>query len=68
MAYDERLAERIRVALRGREDVREQKMFGGIAFMVADRMAVGVVHDDLMVRVGANGFDDAIAQINASLE
>jgi TfoX/Sxy family transcriptional regulator of competence genes len=62
MAYDERLAERIRATLRGRDDVREQKMFGGLAFMVADRMAVGVVHDDLMVRVGADGFDNALAQ------
>jgi TfoX/Sxy family transcriptional regulator of competence genes len=62
MAYDETLAERIRTALHGRDDVEERKMFGGIAFMVAGRMACGVIHDDMMVKVGAEGQDDALAQ------
>jgi TfoX/Sxy family transcriptional regulator of competence genes len=62
MAYDEALAERIRTALRGRDDVAERKMFGGIAFMVAGRMACGVIHDDLMVRVGPDGHDAALAE------
>jgi TfoX/Sxy family transcriptional regulator of competence genes len=62
MAYDEQLAERIRTALRGRDDVEERKMFGGIAFMVAGRMACGVIHDDLMVKVGADGHDEALAE------
>ena len=62
MAYDEGLAERIRTALRGRDDVVEKKMFGGITFMVSGRMACGVVHDDLMVRVGPDGHDEALAQ------
>lgn len=65
MAYDEALAERIREALAGRDDLTERKMFGGIAFMVADNMAVGVVHDDLMVRVGSEAHDDAIARRHA---
>ena len=65
MAYDETLAERIRIALRARDDVSERKMFGGIAFMVRDRMAVGVVRDDLMVRVGPEGNDEALAQPHA---
>ena len=65
MAYDEVLAERIRTALRGRDDVVEKQMFGGITFMVAGRMACGVVHDDLMVRVGPEGHDEAIAQPHA---
>jgi TfoX/Sxy family transcriptional regulator of competence genes len=65
MAYDEVLAERIRTVLRGRDDVVEKKMFGGITFMVAGRMACGVVHDDLMVRVGRDGHDDAIAAAHA---
>ena len=61
MAYDEALAEGIRVVLRDRDDVEERKMFGGIAFMVAGRMAVGVTHDDLMVKVGKEAHDDALA-------
>lgn len=62
MAYDETLAERIRTTLRSRDDVEEKKMFGGIAFMVAGRMAVGVTHDDLMVKVGADNHDEALAR------
>jgi TfoX/Sxy family transcriptional regulator of competence genes len=65
MAYDEMLAERIRTVLTGHDDVREQRMFGGIAFMVRDRMAVGVIHEDLMVRVGPSAYDDALAQPHA---
>ena len=67
MAYDEILAERIRTALRGRDDVVEKKMFGGLTFMVAGRMACGVVHHDLMVRVGPEGHDEAIAQPHVRL-
>lgn len=62
MAYDELLAERIRNALAARHDVTEQKMFGGIAFMIGGRMAVGVVRDDLMVRVGPDAHDEAVAR------
>ena len=62
MAYDEELAERIRGALGGGDDVTERKMFGGIAFMVAGNMACGVIRDDLMVRVGPEAHDEALAQ------
>jgi TfoX/Sxy family transcriptional regulator of competence genes len=65
MAFDEALAQRIRQALAARDDVLEKKMFGGIAFMVGDRMAVGVVKDDLMVRVGPDAHDEALAQPHA---
>ena len=62
MAYDERLADRIRALLGGRADVEERKMFGGIAFMVAGRMACGVTDGDLMVRVGPDRYEDALAR------
>jgi hypothetical protein len=62
MAYDEVLADRIRAALGDRVDVEERQMFGGIAFMVAGRMACGVTHDDLMVRVGAEGYEAALSE------
>ena len=60
MASDETLAERIRGTLAERDDVTERNMFGGIAFMIGGHMAVGVVHDDLMVRVGPDAHDDAV--------
>lgn len=62
MAFDEALAARIRSLLTRHVEVSERKMFGGIAFMVGDRMAVGIVGDDLMVRVGPDGHDAALAR------
>jgi TfoX/Sxy family transcriptional regulator of competence genes len=65
MAYDEGLAERIRGVLADRKDVSEKKMFGGIAFMVRGHMAVGIVKDDLMVRVGLEAHDELVRQPHA---
>ncbi len=62
MAYDEQLAERIRDAISAREAVTERKMFGGIAFMVGGNMAVGVVGEDLMVRLGPEEGEKALAE------
>jgi TfoX/Sxy family transcriptional regulator of competence genes len=60
MAYDEALAERVREILAERIDVTERRMFGGLAFMVGGHMACGIIGSDLMVRVGKDGYDDAI--------
>lgn len=65
MAYDELLAQRIRSLLAKHRDVTERQMFGGIAFMVGDHMAVGVIRDDLMVRVGSDAEDAALAEPHA---
>lgn len=63
--YDEGLAERVRLALSDRHDVVEQKMFGGLCFMVSGHMCVGVETDRLMVRVGKGGHAEALAQPGA---
>ena len=65
MAYDEDLADRIRDALAPGERVEERKMFGGLCFMLGGHMVVGVVGNELMARVGADGEDDALAQPHA---
>ncbi|MGF0313966.1 TfoX/Sxy family protein [Rhodococcus sp. IEGM1428] len=53
MAYDELLADRVRDILSDQESLREQKMFGGLAFMVRDKMmvCVGTGNRALLVRV-----------------
>ena len=52
MAYDEHLAERIRHNLSsGHIRFQEKKMMGGLAFMVDDKMCVGVIGNELMVRL-----------------
>jgi TfoX/Sxy family transcriptional regulator of competence genes len=60
MAYDEGLAERIRSVLEGRPRVTEKKMFGGVAFLLDGKMFVGIVKDDLMVRIGPDRYPDAL--------
>ena len=42
MAYDEDLANRIRELIAGEDGYTEQKMFGGIAFLIGGHMAIGV--------------------------
>jgi TfoX/Sxy family transcriptional regulator of competence genes len=65
MSYDEKTAERIRKVLAERDDVGERKMFGGLCFMVNDRMCVGLTSEALMVRVGPDAHEDALAQPHA---
>jgi TfoX/Sxy family transcriptional regulator of competence genes len=62
MAYDEELADRIRQAVGPRPDVTEKKMFGGIAFLLDGKMFVGIVKDDLMVRVGPDRYEAALGE------
>jgi TfoX/Sxy family transcriptional regulator of competence genes len=62
MAYDEGLAERVRERLGVHPGVTEKRMFGGIAFLYRGNMAVGISGSDLMVRVGPEHTDEALAQ------
>jgi hypothetical protein len=63
MAYDEELAHRLCAQLVGEEGVTEKAMFGGLAFLLHGNMAVTVSsHGGLMVRVGAEASDDALAR------
>lgn len=65
MPYDEGLAERIREVLDDTESVVEKKMFGGLCFMIQGNMSIGIVRDELMVRVGPDGYRDALEQLHA---
>ena len=51
MPFDEKLAARIRQAVRDRTDITERKMFGGLSFLRDGRMCCGIVGQDLVVRV-----------------
>jgi TfoX/Sxy family transcriptional regulator of competence genes len=62
MTYDEGLAERVRQLLARQDDVTERKMFGGIGFMVAGNMCVGVMNDDLIARLGPEEAEKALAE------
>ena len=67
MAYDEELAERIRAALGSVSAVTEIKMFGGLCYTVHGNMAVGVMKDDLMVRMDPGDGDAALSETGARL-
>lgn len=51
MAYNEKLADRIREALAELPDIEEKKMIGGLTFMVNGKMCAGVVEDEMMCRI-----------------
>ena len=65
MAYDEKLAERIRAVLGGRKDVVEKQMFGGVAFMVRGHMSCGVSGSSLMVRIPPEAHDALLREPHA---
>src|SRR5204863_9866814 len=65
VAYDEKLAARVRAVLAKRTDMSERQMFGGLTFMVAGHMCCGVNGDELIVRLDPDGEDDALARPHA---
>ena len=65
MAFDELLADRVRAILDDDVSVSERRMFGGLAFMVDGNMACGIIGDELMVRVGPDDYEDALARPHA---
>jgi TfoX/Sxy family transcriptional regulator of competence genes len=67
MAYDEVLAERIRELVGGGEDVTEQKMFGGLAFLVGGNMAVAASgQGGILVRVDPEASEELVARTSAT--
>lgn len=60
MAFDEGLAQRIRELLADMPELVEIKMFGGLAFMIRGNMSVGIIGSELMVRVGADAYEETL--------
>jgi TfoX/Sxy family transcriptional regulator of competence genes len=67
MAFSETLAQRVRDVLYPLTAAEEKKMFGGVAFMVSGNMAVGVIRDDLIARVGLENYQAALGRPGADL-
>ena len=61
MAYDEALAERVDAHIGEREGISDRKMFGGIAWMLNGNMAVGILGDELLVRVDKDRTDEVLS-------
>ncbi|WP_066632125.1 TfoX/Sxy family protein [Labilibacter marinus] len=63
MAYDEHLADRLRMVLKDKKvPYRENKMMGGLTFMVDDKMCVGIIKNNLMARVGPDIYEEALTK------
>ena len=61
MAYNEKLADRTREIIADTHKITEEKkMFGGLCFMVNDKMCVGVEQERLMVRLDPVKYDEVI--------
>ena len=66
MAYDEHLADRIRELIAGKTDLTEQKMFGGLAFLIGGNMAVAASgQGGVLVRVDPEESDVLVATTSA---
>jgi TfoX/Sxy family transcriptional regulator of competence genes len=60
MAYDEKLAGRIREILGKPKGITERKMFGGLCFMLDGKMVGGVLKNDLVVKIGPENHNKAM--------
>ena len=61
MAYDNYLSERISNALRNKGIVFDEKhMFGGVAFMVDEKMCVGVIGENMMARINPAIYEESL--------
>jgi hypothetical protein len=64
MAFDEKLADRIRKRLGKRAGLTEKKMFGGIGFLLNGNMCVGVHRDEMIVRLDPDETEKALSDRN----
>jgi TfoX/Sxy family transcriptional regulator of competence genes len=60
MAFDENLAQRVRDQLGRTTNIEEKRMFGGVAFLLNGNMLVGVLKDELIVRLGPESWAEAL--------
>lgn len=68
MAYDEALADRIRVLVAGEPGLTEQKMFGGLAFLIGGNMAVAASgQGGILVHVDPDESDRLVETTTARL-
>ena len=66
MAYNEKLADRVRELIAvTHKKILEKRMFGGLCFMVNDKMCVGVEQERLMVRLDPLKYEEALEQEGA---
>lgn len=63
MAFDEKLADRIRIALENVPNVEEKKMFRGLTFMVNGKMCISASGNEMMCRIDPEIQEEALSKI-----
>ncbi|KPJ90996.1 MAG: RNA methyltransferase [Gemmatimonas sp. SG8_17] len=66
MSHSDTLVRRVREALADQAAVVEKKMFGGLTFMLRGNMCCGVAGERLVVRVGPDRYEQALARPGVS--
>jgi hypothetical protein len=62
MSYDAMLAGRVRAILGRRKNITEKKMFGGVGFLLAGNMCVGIWKEWLILRLGPEQAEGALRE------
>lgn len=63
MAYNEKLANRVRESLVSLQNIEEKEMMGGLVFMYNDKMCVGIIKDELMCRIAPELHETVVEMI-----
>ena len=66
MAYNLKLAERIRAEVKGLP-VIEKKMFGGVGYMLNGNMACGILGEDMIVRVSIEEYEKLLKRAHVKI-
>ena len=66
MAYNLKLAERIRAEVKGLPII-EKKMFGGVGYMLNGNMTCGILGEDMIVRVGNDKYEELLKRAHIKI-
>lgn len=67
MPYNEKLADRVREIISVTHTITEEKkMFGGLCFMVNDKMCVGIEQDRMMIRFDPGIYEEIMEKEGCS--
>ena len=60
MAYNEKLADRVREQISNLPNMEEKEMMGGLVFMYNEKMCLGIIKDELMCRIDPSLHDTVV--------
>ena len=67
MPFSEKLDTRITELLKTKRGLVKKKMFGGVCYMLKDKMIAGIVEDKLMIRCIKDEYDSLLKKPHAAV-